>query len=97
MPKINELSVHTVARSATTTAKKDLHGKNHTRLLTAALLSASGISVDTLRDLIPRATFFRLKKDLKAIGVHSRTSTLNIPMPRIDYLDYRINFKNFHK
>lgn len=92
--KINELSALTKAKSSMSTAKADYKGKDPTRLFLLALIANSGLDLGALKGYIPRTTYYRLIKDAQKVGIGFRTSGLNIPMPRTDYLDYKLAFKH---
>lgn len=66
------------------------------RLISAALLIMKGFKIDEFKQYMPQSSLYRLKADLKKVGVTDKHADLNMPVPRIDYLDYKIYFKQFH-
>jgi len=71
--------------------------KTESRLIILAMLSQY-VNIEELRtqDLIPRATFYRIKSDLKKIGLGDFNVNEDIPPPRLDYLDYKMYFSKYH-
>jgi hypothetical protein len=66
-----------------------------TSVLVAALLSQY-MSLDVLKPLIPRTSLYRMKRDLKRCGIKEKSFDIDLPTPRLDYLDYLIYFKKIH-
>lgn len=69
-------------------------GSRASTLLCAALLYQY-INIDELKAHIPKRTFYRMKADLKAVGVTGKLS-FDLPEPRTDYVDYLIYFLEEH-
>lgn len=68
---------------------------NEHRLIMAAVLSQY-INVESLKEIMPQRSFYRLKADLTKIGIKTQVHNLSIPTPRLDYLDYKILFGKYH-
>lgn len=74
---------------------KQVNDKNVSRILTAALLSHYH-NIDDLKNYLPQRTFYRMKADLKKVGLSSLNCHLGFPKPSLDYSDYKIYFSKFH-
>lgn len=75
--------------------RKPLTAASTYRMVSAALLSQY-INIDELKKLLPEPTFYRLKSDLKKVGITSNQTELQIPTPRTDYFDYLLSFGKFY-
>lgn len=69
--------------------------KNEWRLLSAALLTQH-IPLLEFKKYMPTTSFKRLKTDLKKIGITEKATKLDFPIPKLDYLDYRLYFSKYH-
>lgn len=69
--------------------------KDESRLFILAAL-CSKFKIEELKAYLPHRTYYRAKKDLADIGITSQTSKIDIPKPRTDYLDYRMEFGSYH-
>jgi hypothetical protein len=67
------------------------------KMLLCSMVINSGGKISDLKKFLPRATFFKLQGQLKILGITDQNTSLTIPKPRTDYLDYLIYFKQFHK
>jgi hypothetical protein len=66
------------------------------KLLFCALLINQGMTLDNLKNYMPKTTYYRLKGQLNKLGVTSNNVGISITPPRIDYLDYRLIFSKYH-
>lgn len=66
-----------------------------TRMIILGLLINCNFNINQLKKYMPLRTFERIVFDLKKLGIDSKHSNINIPLPRLDYLDYRIYFSKF--
>ncbi|MGN6437527.1 MAG: phage/plasmid replication domain-containing protein [Agriterribacter sp.] len=76
-------------------ASKQQQTQGRLRLLSTALLSHF-MNVQDLKQFLPRATYQRLQRDLKEIGISEVQHDLQIPQPKLDYHDYKIFCGKFH-
>lgn len=65
------------------------------RLLSVALLSHY-MNIESLKNYVPRSSFYRMKADLKLLGLDTITHGLSIPQPKLDYSDYKIYLSKYH-
>lgn len=76
---------------------KDERNMDKTRLLVCGLLIQQNYNFSGLKKFIPKTTYYRLKNELKVLGITPKNTNCSVPLPRIDYRDYLIQFRKFHK
>lgn len=69
--------------------------KDKPRLMTLVMLSQY-LSIDSLKKFVDRTTLYRMKQDLKNMGVGDNAVPLTIPIPRLDYWEYRLSLGRYH-
>jgi len=99
---INDLSRRIDEKFETDTLKKTLRSakevgadRGKVRLLSTALL-AHYMNLEELKSFLPKRSFYRMKKDLKDLGISTVQHNLSIPQPRLDYSDYKIYLSKYH-
>jgi hypothetical protein len=91
--KIKELNDNTDLQNKIAAKKKN--GKDIFRLMVVGMLSQFK-SVDELKPFMSERAFYRLKADLKKIGINGNQTNLNIPTPKLDYSDYQMSLIYWH-
>lgn len=69
---------------------------NSSRVLPTALL-LQHVSFQDLRQLLPKSTYYDMKRDLEKIGLTENSSKVSIPKPPMDYCDYKMYFAKYHE
>ena len=76
---------------------KEERSLDKTRLLICGLLVAQNYNIDNLKKYIPERTFYRIKAELKSLGILTHHTNISVAMPKLDYQDYRMIFGKYHR
>lgn len=76
---------------------KDERQMDKTRLLVCGLLIQQNYNFSGLKKFLPKTTYYRLKGELKQLGITDHHTQCSVPPPRIDYFDYFLIFRNYHR
>ncbi|MBN8787695.1 MAG: hypothetical protein J0I84_11450, partial [Terrimonas sp.] len=88
---IENTNIRKRARLPTEKAKE----QGRVRLMTTALLSYY-MNLEELKAFIPQRSFYRIKSDMKKLGLDMTSHTLTIPQPKLDFHDYKIYLSKYH-
>lgn len=92
--KIDDYNSDVKTRKKLKNNKED-RSLDKTRTLILGLLVQCNYNIDELKKVIPERSFYRIKNELKQLGITSTHSNLHMSPPKLDYQDYRIFFGKY--